>query len=96
MSPEQLTGQKLDPRTDLYSTGIVFYELLTGRLPFIAQDTTEAITARLYRDPEPPARFAPTIPAALDRFVMRLLARVRDQRFASTREAIEELRQLKF
>src|SRR5207237_1080277 len=54
MSPEQLLGQKLDQRTDIYSAGIMVYQLLTGELPFISSDKAEQITMRLHREADPP------------------------------------------
>jgi CheY-like chemotaxis protein len=94
MSPEQLLGQKLDARTDLYSAGVMLYELLTGSLPFDGKDATERITARLSRDPAPPSKHAPHIPREIDAFVLRLLARSRDNRWADARSAANELRKL--
>src|SRR5437660_4588204 len=57
MSPEQLVGQKLDARTDIYSAGVMLFELLTATLPFEDNDPTARITARLQRDPLPPSRY---------------------------------------
>ncbi len=94
MSPEQLLGQKLDARTDIYSAGIMLYELLTGAMPFEGKDTTERVTARLHRDPDPPSRRAPRIPKQVDEFLLRLLARSRDERWADARSAANELRNL--
>jgi serine/threonine-protein kinase len=94
MSPEQLLGQKLDARTDIYSAGIMLYELLTGDLPFLGKDTTERITARLHRDPDPPSRRMERIPKQIDQFLLLLLARSRDERCPSARSAATELRSL--
>src|SRR5207248_6157366 len=81
MSPEQLLGQKIDARTDIYSAGVMLYELLTGALPFEAKDATERVTARLSKTPEPPSKRMPKIPKEVDDFVLRLLARGRDERW---------------
>ena len=78
MSPEQLLGQKLDARTDIYSAGTMLYEMLTGMMPFEGNDMTERITSRLNRDPDPPSRRVPKIPGELDQFILRLIARHRD------------------
>jgi serine/threonine-protein kinase len=94
MSPEQLLGQKLDARTDIYSAGIMLYELLTGSTPFEGDDLTARITARLNRDPDPPSRRVPRVPAEVDNFVLRLLARNRDQRLKDARSAATEARDL--
>jgi serine/threonine-protein kinase len=94
MSPEQLLGQKLDRRTDIYSAGIMLYEMLTGVLPFEGKDGSERIMARLNRDPDPPSRRAPRIPKQIDQFLLLLLARQRDDRCADARSAATELRDL--
>ena len=94
MSPEQLLGQKLDARTDIYSAGVMLYELLTGALPFDDKDATERVGARLERAPDPPSKRAPRLPAEIDNFVLRLLARNRDARWADAGSAATELRNL--
>ena len=94
MSPEQLLGQKLDARTDIYSAGTMLYEMLTGTMPFEGSDMTERITSRLNRDPDPPSRRVPKIPGELDQFILRLIARHRDQRWADARSAAAEARSL--
>lgn len=95
MSPEQLLGQKLDLRTDIYSAGVMLYEILTGCLPFQSDDRAEMVTARLHRDPDPPSARNPNVPADLDRFVLRLMARKRDQRLPDARAAVSELRSMR-
>ncbi len=92
MSPEQLLGQKLDARTDVYSAGIMLYEMLTGGTPFENQDATARITARLNRDPDPPSRRASGIPPEVDKFVLKLLARNRNERWPDARSAAVEAR----
>jgi DNA-binding response OmpR family regulator len=94
MSPEQLLGQKLDARTDLYSAGVMLYQLLTAELPFHTTDRAETVTMRLHRDPDPPSRRNPQIPPQLDAFVLKLMARSRDQRWPDARTAAEALRKM--
>ena len=94
MSPEQLLGQKVDARTDIYSAGVMLYELLTGALPFEGKDSTERITARLDRAPDAPSKRAPRISHEVDGFILRLLARNRDERWPDARSAAAELRNL--
>ncbi len=94
MSPEQLLGQKVDAKTDIYSAGVMLYELLTGALPFEGKDATERITARLNRTPDPPSKHAPRIPHEVDAFILRLLARNREERLADARSAAAELQNL--
>ncbi|HVT05531.1 MAG TPA: protein kinase [Thermoanaerobaculia bacterium] len=92
MSPEQLLGQKLDGRTDLYSAGVMMYQLLTGELPFHGPDRTANISARVHSDPEAPSARNPKVTEDLDRFVLRLLARSRDLRYATAHDAAADLR----
>ncbi len=87
MSPEQ-TGwmnRALDSRTDLYSLGVTFYQLLTGRLPFEASDPLEWVHCHVARAPTSPAQIAPDVPEVLARIVTRLLAKMADDRYQTAR-----------
>ena len=86
MSPEQARGEKIDRRSDIYSLGVVFYELLTLRSPYGKLDD-EALLAAV-RSPmiPPPRSFVPEIPADLEAIVLRALAKSREERFPSARE----------
>jgi serine/threonine-protein kinase len=86
MSPEQLMGQQLDGRSDIYALGIMTYELLTGRLPFDAKTPTEMITGHLKTIPPAPSKFRPEIPPELDAVILRCLEKNRDKRWANTAE----------
>jgi serine/threonine-protein kinase len=91
MSPEQLTGEELDPRSDLYSAGVVLYECLTGRLPFVA-DTVYALVAKhLEEEPPDPRGANPDIPAPLAQLVMRAMAKRREDRYGSAGELHDAL-----
>lgn len=79
MSPEQIRGEILDARTDLYSLGCVLYQILTGRPPFIGSRRT-IIRSQLERHAPPPGALADGIPEVLDRLVLRLLEKDRDRR----------------
>ncbi|MCC7386809.1 MAG: serine/threonine protein kinase [Deltaproteobacteria bacterium] len=90
VSPEQLQNQAIDGRADLYSLGCVLYELLTGRTPFMGT-VVALITQHLHAVPAPPSAHNNEVSPALDRFVLKLLAKSPDQRFSSAREALAEL-----
>jgi CheY-like chemotaxis protein len=95
MSPEQLLGERLDARTDLYSAGVVLFELLTGRLPFGGPDRMSVATMRLHTAAPPPSTVNPGVAPDVDALVLRLLARDRAERFASSRDALAELRAIR-
>src|SRR6188472_1391070 len=92
LSPEQVRGRKLDGRADLYSLGLVLYECLAGRVPFIGESDTDTALARLQRDPTDLARLRATLPTALVTVIHRLLARNPANRPASGAELVEALR----
>lgn len=86
MSPEQILGEPADPRSDLFSLGVVLYEMLSGRRPFDAPDDRSA-TQRIRHDaPVPLARLVPTLPGSLERAVMRCLEKMPSDRFFSASE----------
>ncbi|WP_058867925.1 serine/threonine-protein kinase [Chloracidobacterium thermophilum] len=91
LSPEQCTGQELDARSDIYSLGIVLFEMLTGQVPFTA--VTPVAVALLHANEPPPSlrKLNPEIPKALDDLVMSALAKSKTDRPASARELAEEL-----
>ncbi|KAB8316429.1 AAA family ATPase [Tolypothrix campylonemoides VB511288] len=85
MSPEQ-TGRmnrSIDYRTDLYSLGVTFYEILTGQLPFQATDSLELVHCHIAKTPVPPKQVNPEIPQAVSDIVMKLLAKTAEQRYQS-------------
>jgi serine/threonine-protein kinase len=85
LAPEQIEGYPADPRTDLYATGIVLYELLTGQVPFTGE-TSVAIAYKHLRERVPPPSHAnPMVPVALDRVVLNATERDRDRRTAEAR-----------
>ena len=87
MSPEQAGGRPLDPRSDLYSVGIMLYELIAGRPPFVDNDAVVVMARHIRDKPEAISRLAPcTIPPSLDAVVTRALAKQRDERFQSAEE----------
>ncbi|MCP4644231.1 MAG: AAA family ATPase [bacterium] len=95
MSPEQ-TGRmnrSLDYRTDFYSLGVTVYRCLTGRLPFAAEDELELVHSHLAREPVAPASIDPSIPAAVSRIVMKLLAKPPEERYQSAFGLATDLRE---
>jgi eukaryotic-like serine/threonine-protein kinase len=83
MSPEQISGKEVGFHSDMYSLGVVLYELLTGRKPYTA-DTLEALGQKIRgQDPVPPSKARPGLPTALDAIVLRAMAKKPEQRFRS-------------
>jgi eukaryotic-like serine/threonine-protein kinase len=95
MSPEQALGEPVDHRSDLFSFGVVLYELLTGRLPFAGRTHTAMIDAVLHGEPEPIPRFNEQVPDALVAVVKRLLEKDRERRYQSAADALADLRRIK-
>ena len=92
MSPEQASGGKLDERTDLYAAGLILYEMLTGRPPFVADDAAALLRMHILA---PPPELPPSVPAPLAAIVNKLLEKSRNDRYASARETITALQQIR-
>lgn len=91
MAPEQVNGEKIDIRTDIYSVGIVLYEMLTGKPPF-ASDTLIAIAHKqIFELPTPPKDLNPEIPIWLDKIILKCLAKKPEDRYQNVRELISDL-----
>jgi formylglycine-generating enzyme required for sulfatase activity/tRNA A-37 threonylcarbamoyl transferase component Bud32 len=86
MSPEQATGRPIDVRTDLYSAGVVLYELLTGRVPFEADSPVAVLSKHVYETPPPPRSINPDLPPAADALLARALAKNPAARYQSAAE----------
>jgi serine/threonine-protein kinase len=86
MSPEQVQGQKIDSRADLFSVGIVLYQLLTDKRPFDGDNDFSIIHQIIGHTPAPPSSFNTRLPSAIDAVVARALAKDREQRFATARD----------
>jgi tetratricopeptide (TPR) repeat protein/predicted Ser/Thr protein kinase len=91
MSPEQAKGEELDARSDLFSMGIIFYELLTGNSPYKADTTLEALYKRTTEHVRPPIEIAPEIPKPLSDIAVRCLKIDKDKRYASATEILNDL-----
>lgn len=96
LSPEQAQGLKLDPRTDIYSLGIVLYELLTGQLPFDADDIGSILLQQVKKEAEPPSKHVDHVPPALEDIILKSLEKKREARFRSAEEMAEALQTAKF
>jgi len=94
LSPEQVRGRKLDGRADLYSLGLVLYECLAGRVPFLGETDADTALARLNRDPTDLTRLRPTLPYGLAPLIHRLLSRKPDDRYATGVEVRNELQRI--
>jgi eukaryotic-like serine/threonine-protein kinase len=91
LSPEQAQGAPVTPASDLYSVGIVLYELLTGTVPFAGESPVELAMKHLSKVPEPPSHIRPEVPRDLDFVVMRALAKAPSERYQSADEMDADL-----
>lgn len=92
MSPEQLKGEEVDARSDLFSFGAVLYEMISGRQPFAAKSTAATISAILTEQPPPLDRYAKEIPEKLQRLVCKCLQKDREERYQSAKELLHDLK----
>ena len=95
MSPEQARGEALDPRSDLFSVGVLLYEMVSGQRPFQGASSAAVAAAILTHEPFPLARFAPNTPPELERIVTKLLKKQPDNRYQTAKDLLIDLRTLK-
>jgi len=92
ISPEQAQGHNLDSRTDIYSLGIVLYEMITGELPFNADDITALLLQHVQQQPTPPSQIVEGLPMAVENVVLKLLEKNPNRRFQSMETLARALR----
>jgi len=95
MSPEQVRGETLDGRSDIFSFGAVVYEMISSVRPFAAESIANTISAILTRDPQPLARYSREVPAELERIVSKALRKDKEERYQSAKDLLIDLRRLK-
>ena len=94
MSPEQVRGDDVDARSDIFSFGITLYEMLTGKRPFAGKNSTSTLARILEAAPEPPGRLVANLPEAVEDAVLRCLRKQPADRYATSRDLLRELRRL--
>lgn len=95
LSPEQIRGEVVDERSDIFSFGVVFYEMCAGRLPFEGGGVADVLDSILQSEPPPVRHFMPGAPEELERIIEKALAKKRDDRYLRACDWLNDLRSLK-
>ncbi|MBQ2348947.1 MAG: Stk1 family PASTA domain-containing Ser/Thr kinase [Clostridia bacterium] len=95
VSPEQARGEPTDAKSDLYSLGVMMYEMLTGKLPFDADNAVSVAIMQLQSDPVPPRKLNPEIPAGLEEIIIKTMQKDAKKRYRSAAEMLVDLQQFK-
>ena len=94
MSPEQVAGKRAEPRSDIFSLGVILYEMLTGKPPFTGEDVTSVMFQIMNLVPPPPSSINTRVPEILDFIVAKAIAKSLDDRYASAEEFAKDLREV--
>jgi serine/threonine-protein kinase len=95
MSPEQVQGKLLDPRSDVYSMGVLLYEMVTGVRPFVSSSLTGVLTAHITENPRPPVELRPEIGRDINGIILKCLAKNPAERYATSGELLVDLDRVK-
>jgi serine/threonine-protein kinase len=92
MAPEQVSGRRGDVRTDIYSLGVILYEMLTNHLPYSGPNVYNVMRAKTVEDPQPPTAFKPDLDPKLEEIVLHAIERNPRDRYATAGQMLEDLR----
>ncbi|MCI0486417.1 MAG: protein kinase, partial [Blastocatellia bacterium] len=95
MSPEQARGLRIDARTDIFSLGVVMYEMIAGRVPFEGATISDVIVSILGKRPQPLARYSLGVPFELERIITKALAKDREERYQTVKDMLIDMKNLK-
>ena len=94
MSPEQASGKLVDFRSDIYSLGVLMYELITGKLPFVGQSSAAVAYMQCHNEPVPPSQICEDVPKGLEQLILRAMAKSPDRRFVDDAQLVAYLSRL--